>query len=153
MQLVRSAIVAGAVALAGTAFGQGGGATAEPTPALLTGLQPGLWHVRMLEGAADPPREICVGDPRLLVQLRHGAASCSRFVVTDEPKLATVSYTCPGTGSGRTSLRLSEAGLVHIDSQGIADKAPFAFVAEARRTGECTPPSTPTKPAPAAPAR
>jgi hypothetical protein len=104
----------------------------------------------MLDGSTEPERDICVGDPRLLVQLRHGGAACSRFVVADEPKVATVSYTCPGNGSGRTSLRLSEAGLLRIDSQGIADKAPFAFVAEVRRSGEC--PGAPTAAKPAAPA-
>jgi hypothetical protein len=153
MRLVRTSILAGALLMAGAAAGQAPTTPAEPMPAVLASLQPGLWHVRMLEGSADPGRDICVGDARLLVQLRHGPATCSRFVAADEPKVATVTYTCPGTGSGRTSLRLSESGLLRIDSQGIADKAPFAFVAEARRTGECPAGHMPDKPAAALPGR
>jgi hypothetical protein len=152
-RMMLGSVFAEALAMAGAAAGQAPGSMTEPMPAVLSAVQPGLWHVRMLEGSSDPGRDICIGDPRLLVQLRHGAASCSRFVAADEPKMATLTYTCPGNGSGRTALRLSESGLLHIDSQGIADKAPFAFVAEARRTGSCPATAAPDRMAAPAPAR
>lgn len=132
---VRGLAYATILLVPGAAIAQ---APAEPAvPAALSGLQPGNWRLRMLEGSAGAARDICIADPRLLLQIRHGAAACERFVVADEAKVATVSYTCGGTASGRTSLRLAEHGVVRIDSQGIADNAPFAFVAEAQRTGAC----------------
>jgi hypothetical protein len=153
MRLVRSAILAGLLATAGPTLAQEPGGSVDPTPAVLARLQPGLWNVRMLEGSTEPARDICLGDPRILVQLRHGGASCSLFVAADAPRMATISYTCPGTGSGRTSLRLGASGLLRIDSQGIADQAPFAFVAEARRTGACPAAPAAAKAGTPAPAR
>jgi hypothetical protein len=111
---------------------------AVPADKLLSAIQPGTWRLRMIDGEAGAaPGDMCVADVRQLVQIRHGASACDRFVASDEAKEATVSYTCHGAGSGRTTLRLLNDGGVRIDSQGIADKAPFAFVAEARRTGDC----------------
>lgn len=129
-------------------------AAQAPSPAAgassaIAALHPGSWRVRMLEGSAEPVQDICIADPRLLFQIRHGAAACERFVVADEARVATISYTCAGAGSGRTTLRHAERGAVRIDSQGIADNAPFAFVAEANRTGECTAAAGKAAPAPA----
>jgi len=59
------------------------------------------------------------------------------LVIKDDSDRATVHYTCPGLGWGRTSLLVETPRLVRINSQGIAGRAPFAFDAEARRTGEC----------------
>ena len=123
---------------------------AAPTLVALGTMQSGLWHIRRVDGGTDTPSDICLGDPRVMLQLRHPAAACGSFVVDNEAKLTTVQYSCPGAGGGRTSLRIESAAAVHIDSQGIAQNAPFAFVAEARRTGDCTPGHQP--PAKAAPA-
>lgn len=99
------------------------------------GLEPGLWQ---LQGGGQPPRKICLGDVAPLVQLRHADATCSRLVIADEHGGATVHYSCPGAGWGRTTLKVVTPRSVTIDTQGIADNAPFAFTADARRTGECT---------------
>ncbi len=133
------------------------------TPALVAvdAVQTGMWQITMASRVATPPRDLCVADAHALMQLRHGDAACSSFVVANEAKLATVQYSCPGAGSGRTSLRIISPTEVHIDSQGIADNAPFAFVAEARRTGDCAVPhaqpaaaasAKPSSPAAAVPA-
>jgi hypothetical protein len=145
MPFARSLTFAMMVGLAAAATAQPAAAPAGEVPSVVGALQPGLWHVRMLDGSKEPERDICIADPMALLQLRHAAHSCDRFVVANEEKRAIVSYTCPGAGGGRTTLRHETATAVQIDSQGIADKEPFAFLAEARRTGECG--AAPAKPA------
>lgn len=118
----------------------GGAAVAAPAaPAAvdlsaLGAIEPGMWQLKH-DGAA--PQMICVSDPYALMQLRHAAAACSRLVIANESAVATVHYSCPGQGWGRTTVRVSTPRLARIDTQGIADSAPFNFVAEARRTGPC----------------
>lgn len=97
-------------------------------------LQQGLWQLR---GEGEPTRTICVADPYALIQLRHKATACARLVIANQKSTATVHYSCPGAGWGRTTLRVETPRLATIDTQGIADNAPFAFKAEARRIGSC----------------
>ena len=58
-------------------------------------------------------------------------------MVEDRPGVATVSYSCPGAGSGRTTIRVETTRLLDIQSQGIVNNAPFEVRYEARRTGPC----------------
>ena len=100
-------------------------------------LEPGLWQLRDLDNKAAAPQSICVADPDILMQVQHRSAPCSRIVIANDPKGATVHYTCPATGFGRTSLRVETPRLARIDTQGISGRLPFAFRFEARRTGTC----------------
>jgi hypothetical protein len=111
-------------------------AAQAPSLAMLTGLDDGKWEVRPRDGSAV--RRLCVQSGLELIQLQHGQANCSRFVVEDDPKEVTVQYTCRGNGYGRTTIRRETASLVQIDSQGIAGGLPFQFSAEARRVGACS---------------
>lgn len=99
-------------------------------------IEPGQWQLRALDNSA-PVRRLCVGDGYDLVQLRHPGAACSRFVLANEPETATVHYTCTGAGYGRTTIRVETPQLVHIDSQGLANRSPFQVALEARRLGKC----------------
>lgn len=108
-----------------------------PTPALLDGLKKGQWVVRE-RGVDGASRRVCIGDPGLLLQVEHGRASCSRYVIEDEPGNARVSYKCGTQGHGVTSIRRESSDLVQIESQGIRNNAPFAFSAEGRYVGACT---------------
>lgn len=103
--------------------------------ALLSKLEPGQWAISSRDGG--PTKSICLRDAAELVQLRHGSASCSRYVVEENADRLTVQYTCKGNGYGRTSIRRETGGLVQIESQGVAAGRPFQFHAEARRTGAC----------------
>jgi hypothetical protein len=95
---------------------------------------PGSWNIQFDDGTS---RRMCLQDIEPLVQLSHPGPVCGRFVITDAADRATVHYTCPGAGWGRTSLLVETPRLVRINSQGIAGRMPFAFDAEARRVGEC----------------
>lgn len=103
----------------------------------LARLEPGRWQLRDLDNARAVPQSICVADPTALIQIRHRGSPCSRLVLSQDNEAATVQYTCPANGFGRTSLRLETPRLAQIETQGIVDNAPFAYRAEARRIGTC----------------
>ncbi len=102
----------------------------------LSKLEPGLWQLRNLDDSR-PLASICIGDPNLLMQLQHRNSPCSRLVIANDPRGATVQYTCPAGGFGRTSMRVETPRLAQIDTQGIVDNTPFGYRAEARRVGSC----------------
>ncbi len=108
---------------------------AAPTLAALAMLEPGQWQLKSRDAGED--RTVCVGDPRALLQVRHGKTACSRFIIANDPRAATVHYTCPGAGHGRTTVRVETPRLAQIDSQGIAENEPFDLHFEARRVGNC----------------
>ena len=111
-------------------------ATPTASPSALDGVKPGLWTLTLAEPGAVPQR-LCVGDPAMLIQVQHGGVPCSRLVLADKGHGATIHYSCPGAGWGRTSLRVESATNVSIDTQGIAANAPFAYRATAHREGDC----------------
>lgn len=100
----------------------------------LSALEPGLWQLR---APGEPTRNLCLGDPFALMQLRHAGAACSRLVIEDEKSVATIHYSCPGAGWGRTTLRVATPRSARIETQGIAGNAPFDVSLDARRTGDC----------------
>ena len=102
---------------------------------MLTRLEAGQWELRGSGNARIAA--ICLGNPILLTQPRHGATPCTRDVVAADANSMTVNYSCPGVGRGRTTLRFETPRLVQIDSQGLDRGMPFALRAEARRTGPC----------------
>lgn len=116
------------------------GPAQAPRLAALALIQPGQWQLHET-GKAGTPQSLCVADPRLLLQLRHRSAQCSRFVIADQPDSVTIHYTCPGAGHGRTTLTVETPRLVRIETQGVADNGPFAFDYEGRRIGACAGPT------------
>lgn len=131
--LVRPALAG----LAAVAVAAGVAAPAgAPQFAALAGIEPGQWQLK--ETGGDAPRLLCLGDPRALLQIRHGAAVCSRYVITDTARSAVVHYTCPGAGHGRTTITIETPRLFKLQTQGIAEGAPFQMDYEARRTGTCS---------------
>lgn len=132
MLYIRTLLIGGltvSLAIGVPLMAQSGGA------AVLDELVKGEWTIRFREG--EPERKICVRSGHELVQLKHKAQNCRRFLVEDGEKEVTVQYACPGNGYGRTSIRRETASLVQIETQGIADNLPFQMIAEARRTGAC----------------
>ncbi len=108
-----------------------------PPLAMLNALEKGQWTLRDRGNATAPPRTVCLGDSRQLIQIRHPQAACSRYIIADGPDEVTVHYTCGDLGHGRTTIRRETNRLVQIDSQGVASGMPFSSAFEARRTGIC----------------
>lgn len=110
-------------------------AAQAPSLTMLDQLQRGEWELRFRDGS--PTRKICLRTGRELIQLRHPNRRCSQFVVDDTANLATVQYTCPGSGFGLTSIRKETPSLVQITASGLLASQAFDFTAEARRIGSC----------------
>lgn len=111
-------------------------AAASAAQAAAPTIEPGQWALKSRDNPAEN-RSICVRNPQALVQLRHGAAVCSRFVISSEANELTVHYTCPGNGHGRTTIRTHSGRALEVDSQGVIDRQPFAIALQGRRVGEC----------------
>lgn len=122
--------IAGLIAVSAAATGQG------PRLAVLDAVLPGSWQLHEIGGPGQD-RTICVRDPGLLLQIRHGTTACSRYVVAETPRSATINYTCPGMGNGRTTITVENGSLARIQTQGIAGGAPFDHDYEARRLSAC----------------
>lgn len=130
----RAVIALGAVMMVSTAASA---PQARSKLAALAVLEPGLWQLRDLDNGNAAQQSICVADASSLLQLRHPNAACSRTVISNGVKGATVHYTCPADGYGRTELRVETPRLAQIDTQGIAGNTPFSYRVEARRIGVC----------------
>ncbi len=108
-----------------------------PSLAMLTALEKGSWSLKE-RGSTSGARNVCLGDPKTLVQVRHPQAACSRYIITDTADEVTIHYTCGAQGHGRTTIRRETNRLVQIDTQGVAGGMPFSQALEARRTGVCS---------------
>lgn len=112
-----------------------GGASAQRgdpvTP--LSRVERGQWQLK----SEDGERKLCLTNPAALLQVVHGSAQCEHFVMEQTERSVTIRYTCPGRGHGRTTLSVDTGRLVHIDTQGVLDGAPFAEDYEGRRIGTC----------------
>lgn len=129
-RLMRPA-VAGALLLFGTA-----GATAQrgPVPNALRGIERGQWQLKSADGGL---RRLCLGNPVAMLQIMHGNTQCEHFVMENTPRSATIRYTCPSHGHGRTTILVDTPRVVNIETQGVANGAPFSERFEARRVGAC----------------
>lgn len=127
-------VVAGIALCAGAALANS--PTAAPVAAAIAQIEPGQWQLREA-GSAAPPRLICVANPDRLIQIEHPGLACARTLLNDQPRTATISYSCPGAGHGRTMIRIETRNSFHLETQGIAGGAPFDMAFEARRMGDC----------------
>jgi hypothetical protein len=124
-------MIGGALLLFGAA-----GATAQrdPAPNALNGIERGQWQ---LKGADGGLRQMCVRNPAALLQIMHGDTQCEHFVMETSPRGGTIRYTCPSHGHGRTTISIATPRAINIDTQGVANGAPFSERFEGRRTGAC----------------
>jgi hypothetical protein len=125
------------------AFAATGLAAPAPGLKLFEGFAPGLWQITPLD--PDSKQRWPNGGSECLLSpgamLRAGAenvdvGTCGYTVVENGPDRATVTYVCPGTASGRTTLRRS-GDAFKVDAQGFANKQPFDMTGEYRRVGSC----------------
>jgi hypothetical protein len=112
---------------------------ADDSGGLLQTLERGMWQLRAVGGGESgaAASQLCLGDPRMLAQIQHGATACSQLVVDSSPTSVTISYSCKGVGQGLTTIRKESGRLVQIKSQGIRNNSPFSFAVEGRRSGAC----------------
>lgn len=103
-------------------------------PAVFTQTTGGLWEVSRANGGR---RNICIADPTLLAQYEHLRARCSRNIIRNQQAHAEIHYTCTGGAFGQSTVELITPRALRIETQGISDNAPFHYVLQARRIGNC----------------
>lgn len=115
-----------------------GVAIAIPLSALLA-LYHGRWQLKEI-GTDAAVRSVCAVEPFQLIQLNHPGGPCRHFTIDDTPNRATIHYNCLNRGYGRTTIILESAGLIRLDTQGIApDGHPFDSSYEGTYVGACRP--------------
>ena len=105
-------------------------------PLALSVTEGGLWEVSGIRGLRTP-RRVCVRHTAQLAQFEHLRAPCTRVVIRDLPTVTEIHYTCPGGGFGQSKISLVTPRSLRIETQGISDNAPFHYVLQARRLGNC----------------
>lgn len=108
--------------------------TAAVRPAVFSQTSGGLWEVSRSDGGR---RSICLPDPVMLAQYEHLRAKCSRDVIRDQRGHAEISYSCAGGGFGQSKVEQLTPRSLRIETQGISGDAPFHYVLQARRLGDC----------------
>ena len=124
------ALAAGLCSVSAVALAPGPGLKATQS------IESGQWLVRE-RGEKTGGQNLCLRDVTALVQLKHAGAQCSRFVIDDQPNRATVHYTCPGAGHGRTTITVDTSHSITVETQGIASGLPFQDEFTVRRVGSC----------------
>lgn len=110
--------------------------TAADRPSVLSKAREGLWELSGGPGSSRQSRQ-CIRDPAMLAQIEHRRTNCTRVIIRDLPTSAEVDYTCPGGGFGRTTIKMLTPRSFRIETQGISSGAPFHYMVQARRTGNC----------------
>ncbi len=109
---------------------------AAQRPTALAQTSAGLWEISGMPGAAAPVRR-CLLDTAALAQVEHRGQSCTRVTVSDAPSAAVIHYTCTSGGFGRTQMTVLTPRSIRVETQGISHGAPFNYVVNARRVGDC----------------
>ena len=108
--------------------------TAAGRPAVFTQTSGGLWEISRANGGR---RNICIPDPIVLAQYENLRARCSRDVIRNQQARAEIHYTCAGGAFGQSTVELITPRSLRIETQGISGNAPFHYVLQARRIGNC----------------
>lgn len=110
-----------------------GALVAAGAPGTLSGVSGGLWEV---SGHGRPVR-VCAPDPAVLAVYEHRNSACKRTLVRDNGRSVLISYSCSGGAFGQSEISLVTPRSLSIQTQGIADGAPYKYLLEARRVGDC----------------
>lgn len=116
--------------------GAAAGAIAASQPAVLAPVAGGLWLLDGLPGSRTSVQR-CVAHPLDLVTVEHGGANCAITVLGEHGANVRASYQCGAVGFGQASIKVITPRSLRIEVSGISDGAPFGYVVQARRVGDC----------------
>ena len=109
---------------------------AAQRPQLFAQTAPGMWEVSGLRGKTAPLRQ-CFSDVATLARFEHLGRNCTMRVTSDSPASAVIDYSCGAAGFGHSKVDMLTPRSLRIDTQGISDQLPFAYVLQAHRVGDC----------------
>jgi hypothetical protein len=112
-------------------------------PLFLTQVEGGLWEISGTHAAKTPVR-LCVADVAALARFEHRSRNCAGKIVKSSASSTVIDYSCGFAGFGHSQVEMLTPRSLRIDTQGISDGLPFAYVVQARRVGEC--PASPAPP-------
>lgn len=107
-----------------------GAAPAAPL-AIEQAIERGGWALVARGAAERMPERLCVADTTALLRPQHRTVACTHLVIDDTPRAATIHYSCPTGGHGRTTLRVESRARVVVETQGIAGGLPFSATYDA----------------------
>jgi hypothetical protein len=107
---------------------------AAASPSVFNKTQGGLWQV---DRAGEKPLQLCLANTAELALFEHRKGGCTPTVIRDSGSLATIRYTCAGGDFGQSDLTLLTPRSLRIATQGISANAPFNYVLQAHRVGDC----------------
>ncbi len=105
-------------------------------PMLLSQVQGGLWEVSGAPASKQPVR-FCLADVATLARFEHRDKNCAARVLKTTANLASIDYNCRFAGFGHSQIEMLTPRSLRIDTQGISNGLPFAYVLQARRIGDC----------------
>jgi hypothetical protein len=105
-------------------------------PMLLSQVQGGLWEVTGAPGTKQPVR-ICLADVASLARFEHRGKDCSAKILKTAASSTWIDYDCRVAGFGHSQIEILTPRSLRIDTQGISNGLPFAYVLQARRIGDC----------------
>ena len=120
--------------IAAGGFGLAGLLAAAGPPGVLARAEGGMWEISR---SGEQASKLCVANPAVLAQYEHRSASCTREVVRDSASSAVISYQCSAGDFGRSEVTAITPRSLLIETQGISGSAPFKYVIQARRVGNC----------------
>ena len=120
--------------MAASGIGLVGLLAAAQSPAILARAQGGLWEISR---TGSQPVKLCVADPAVLAQFEHRTASCTRDLVRDSGSSSVVAYRCSAGDFGRSEVTALTPRSLRVETQGISANAPFKYIFQARRVGNC----------------
>ena len=118
------------------ALGLGGGVLAAAAPKALEGVSGGLWELAGVPGHKAPVQR-CIADPTALMTLEHSGAKCSQTVLGEQGATVRLSSQCGAAGFGQGTIKQLTPRTLRVEATGIANGAPFTYVVQARRLGDC----------------
>jgi hypothetical protein len=118
---------------AGAAAGLSLAAVAGAT--FLTQIQGGLWEIS--GGPGKKPVLQCVAEVTALARFEHRGRNCAGKIVKSSDNSTVIDYNCGFAGFGHSEVDMLTPRSLRIDTQGISDGMPFAYVLQARRLGDC----------------
>lgn len=115
------------------------GLAAAAVPLKLADARPGHWELTGVPDAKGPVK-LCVADVLDLVTIDHRpGGKCSYRHLGDSGSSARIGFSCSGGGFGQASVGILTPRSLRIATQGIVGGAPYNYVAQARRIGDCIP--------------
>ena len=113
-------------------------ASVPSVPTVLSQVQPGIWEINGVPGAAYPLPQ-CVPDIAVLARFEHRGQTCTANLVRNSGAVAVINYRCGPAGFGNSEITVLTPRSIKISTQGISDGLPFNYVLQAHRVGDCAP--------------